>query len=183
MRMERNGRREALRNLSFHFIWERWCLFNISPQNRREGTLHIHRSCTHIYLIYVYMCMCVCIYSYIYTHTHPAVLFWKRKDNSAKHVLVVAWLQLLFSFLCPLWCLPNTVDLNEEKSLKTPPPSFKSNQVNDDVCFYRNDWINEGLVFVCFSGLNYFESLTAILFVSLFLSFRVQKGPFKHLEQ
>lgn len=122
MRMERNGRREALRNLSFHFIWERWCLFNISPQNRREGTLHIHRSCTHIYLIYVYMCMCVCIYSYIYTHTHPAVLFWKRKDNSAKHVLVVAWLQLLFSFLCPLWCLPNTVDLNEEKSLKTPPP-------------------------------------------------------------
>lgn len=82
MRMERNGKREALRNLFSHFAWERWCSFNISPQNRREGTFHIHQSCTHIYLIYI--------------STHPAVLFWKKKDNSAKHVLVVAWLQLFF---------------------------------------------------------------------------------------
>lgn len=27
------------------------------------------------------------------------------------------------SFLYPLWCLPNTVDLIEEKSLMTPCPS------------------------------------------------------------
>lgn len=48
-----------------------------SAEREREGTFHIHQSCTHIYLIYIYL------------HT---LLFCsgRGKDNSAKHVLVEA---------------------------------------------------------------------------------------------
>lgn len=132
-------------------------MFAISPQNRREGTFHIHQKCTHIYLIYI--------------STHPAVLFWKRKDNSAKTCTCGGLIAIvLFSFLFPLWCLPNTVDLNEEKSLMTPL-SFKSNQVDEDVSFYRNDWINEGLVCVCFFWSKLCLKFNLWPFISLFLSF------------
>lgn len=41
-----------------------------SAEREREGTFHIHQSCTHIYLIYI--------------STHPAVLFWKRKRQFCK---------------------------------------------------------------------------------------------------
>lgn len=62
---------------------------------------------------------------------------------------------LIAIVLCPLSCLPNTVDINEEKSLMNPCPSnlIKS---NEDASLYRNDWISKGHVYVCFSGLNYF---------------------------
>ena len=84
MRMERNGRRGAPLESLFPFQ-SRASVFATSPQNRRERGPFI--SISHA-LIYI---------SYIYLHT---LLFCsgRGKDNSAKHVLVEAWLHISFPF-------------------------------------------------------------------------------------
>lgn len=96
----------------------------ISLQSRREGTFHIHESCTHIYLTYISL------------STHPAVLFWATKRQICKNLYL--WRpdrNCSFSFRCPLRCLPNTVDLNEEKSLITPPPPRPSTLIKTKKMF------------------------------------------------
>lgn len=157
MRMGRNGRREAHRNLSFHFT--RWSA-------RRTGEREPFISISHA-LIYISPI-------YLYLHT-PLFCSERQKDNSAKHVLVEAWLQLFFFLSLPFMVSAKHSGLKWGEKSDDPPLSFKSNQVNEDVGFFRNDRINEGLVYVCYCGLNYFLefdlcSVGSHLFLSLFLS-------------
>lgn len=158
MRMERNGRRGAPLESLFPFQ-SRASVLTTSPQNGRERGPFI--SISHA-LIYI---------SYIYLHT---LLFCsgRGKDNSAKHVLVEAWLHISFFRSLPFMVSAKHSGLKTRRKVwrplpPSPPMSFKSNQVNEDVSFYMNDWISEGLVYVCFSGLNYF-----IFFRARSLSFR-----------
>jgi len=136
-------------------------------QSRREVIFHIHQSCTRIYIFRSHECVYIYIYIYIYKHT---LLFcseggWKTICYTCT---LVAWLQS-FS-LCPLWCLSNTWG---EKS--DDPLTFMTNQVTEDVRFYRNDWINVGLQSVWFS-LFYFY------FLDLSFCRSVKKCPFPQVE-
>lgn len=141
MRMERNGGREALRSLSFHFTRERRCSFNIRPGE--EGDLS-YPSCTRICLMNIYL------HTLLFCLERGKTILQKKKK-----VLVVAWLQLFVFLSLPFMVSAKHSGLKwGEKS--DDPLSFKSNQFREGVSFYRNDWISEGLVFVCLSGLKYF---------------------------
>lgn len=61
------------------------------------------------------------LYISIYT---PCCYVWLDEKRQFWEVCSCGGLAaaVLLSFLCPLQCLPNTVDLNEEKSLINPPP-------------------------------------------------------------
>lgn len=147
-----------------------------------KGPFHVHKSCTHIYLTYISL------------STHPAVMFGKkRKDNSAKtRSCGGPAAAVLLSFLCPLRCLPNAVDLNEEKSLINPrPPHLPTSPVLQKSLIKSlkmqslpsADRISEGAAYACACGLNYFfSSLSSCPAVGLFFDFFVclfvQKGPF-----
>lgn len=149
---------EPLWNLSFHFSRERRCWRRVRRTGER-GDLS-YPSVMHSYI------------SHIYIYTPCCFVLEEEKTILQNTYLWRPDCIFLFSVLCPLWCLPNTVDLkrgekSDDPSLPSPPFSFKSNQVNEDVSFYMNDWISEGLVYVCFSGLNYF-----IFFRAWSLSFR-----------
>lgn len=71
---------------------------------------------------FISICHALIYISHIYLHI-LLFFFWKRKDNSAKPLLVVAWLQLLSFPFSALYGVCQTVDLNEEKSLMTRRPS------------------------------------------------------------
>lgn len=131
MRMERNGRRGAPLESLFPFQW-RASVLTTSPQNGRERGPFI--SISHA-LIYI---------SYIYIYTPCCFVLEEEKTILQNTYLWRPDCIFLFSVLCPLWCLPNTVDLkrgekSDDPSLPSPPFSFKSNQVNEDVSFYMND--------------------------------------------
>lgn len=176
-RTERNGTGGAHRgrkSLSFRFA--RWS----ARRSWAKGPFHVHKSCTHIYLTYISL------------STHPAVMFGKkRKDNSAKTRCCGGLpAAVLLSFLCPLRCLPNAVDLNEEKSLINPQPphlprpSKIPNQVAEDAKFTywgSNQW-GSGVRLCLLSELFFFLSLSSCpaigLFCHFFVCLFVQKGPF-----
>lgn len=86
-------------------------------------------------VIYSYIYVYIHIYVYIYTYT-PCYLVVKEERQFCKTCTCGGLIAIVIFLSLPF--MPNTVDLNEEKSLKTSL-SFKSNQVNDDVRFYRND--------------------------------------------
>lgn len=71
----------------------------------------------------------------MYTYT-PCYLVVKEERQCCKTCTCGGLIAIVIFLSLPF--MPNAVDLNEEKSLKTSL-SFKSNQVNDDVRFYRND--------------------------------------------
>lgn len=98
----------------------------LADQERRDLFMHSHIS--HLYIS-------------IYT---PSCYVWKEEKRHFCKMCSCGGLAaaVLLSFLCPLRCLPNTVDLKEEKSLITPQPPAPTqvlqspNQVAEDAKVY-----------------------------------------------
>lgn len=148
----------------------------ISSQIRSEGTF----SCTHIYLTYISL------------STHPPVTFGKkRKDISAKCVLVEAWLQLFFFPFSALYGVCQTQWTWKRKKVwlppkPLPPPMFfkvliKSLKMQKFT--YSEDWISKGAAYAYACGLFFFflpPELILSSAVGLFCHscLFVQKGPF-----
>lgn len=148
MRRGKNGRG----NLSFHFTWQRWCSFNISPQNRRDGTFHSQQSCTHTHIH---------IYIGINTHIHTCSFVPKEKRQFCKSRTCSGLIAVvLFSFIYPLRCSPNTVDLNEEKSLMTPCPS----NLIKLTWIYVSIWMSQSVKDLQMFDLNYFSLSVCICY-------------------
>lgn len=137
-RNEKEMEEEKLLGISLSISPESDDVHVTSEQERGDLS---YPSVMHSYISHIY------INIYIYT---PCCFVLKEERQFCKTCTCGGLIAIvLFSFLYPLWCLPNTVDLNEEKSLM----SFKSNQVNE---------VSIGMIesmkdlSVCFSGLNYF---------------------------